>query len=102
MSSRIYGIAIEVEEAYRKNKAVALKKHLKTLSKAVADLEAAEPQAERYRAAAKTKLHNEGTLEVDDDAVVSISKDDGAYVQAWVWIPDSLLPNQDGTSGQDR
>lgn len=28
----------------------------------------------------------EGTLEVDDGAVVSRG-DDGAYVQAWVWVP---------------
>ncbi|MGI0134314.1 MAG: hypothetical protein ACREBW_05095 [Candidatus Micrarchaeaceae archaeon] len=27
----------------------------------------------------------EGAIEVDDDAVVSIS-DDGAYVQAWIWV----------------
>ncbi|MGH9691021.1 MAG: hypothetical protein ACRD4C_08090 [Candidatus Acidiferrales bacterium] len=27
----------------------------------------------------------EGDIEVDDDAVVSIS-DGGAYVQAWIWV----------------
>jgi hypothetical protein len=28
----------------------------------------------------------EGELEIDDNAVVSWSADNGAYVQAWLWI----------------
>lgn len=39
-----------------------------------------------YRNAAMGRLHDEGTLEVDDDALVNLSEDGGAYVQAWVWI----------------
>lgn len=30
----------------------------------------------------------EGTLEIDDGAVVSRGSDPGAYVQAWVWVED--------------
>jgi hypothetical protein len=43
-----------------------------------------------FRSEAKRLLHDEGTLEIDDNAQVSISPEAqrgrGAYVQAWVWI----------------
>jgi hypothetical protein len=38
-----------------------------------------------YRDAAPTR---EGELEVDDNAIVSVSEDGGAYVMAWVWVSD--------------
>lgn len=28
----------------------------------------------------------EGELEIDDDAVISLGFDNGAYVQAWIWV----------------
>ena len=34
---------------------------------------------------AKDQWHKDGECEIDDDAVVSTSKE-GAYVQAWVWV----------------
>ena len=40
-----------------------------------------------YRQRAKALYEDEGTLEIDDNAVVSKS-DGGVYVQAWVWIDD--------------
>jgi len=43
------------------------------------------PAANRYRALAKEKWAEDGECEIDDTAVVSISKS-GAYVQAWVWV----------------
>lgn len=39
---------------------------------------------------AKERFESEGELEIDDTAAVSIPDDpmeDGAYVQAWVWVP---------------
>jgi hypothetical protein len=30
----------------------------------------------------------EGSVEVDDNALVSVSDDGGAYVQAWIWVSD--------------
>lgn len=42
-----------------------------------------------YRKQAKERFHKEGELEVDDRAVVSKGEDDGAYVQAWVWVSDN-------------
>jgi predicted dehydrogenase len=44
------------------------------------------PRAEAYRKAAREQHEDEGTLEVDDNAVVSFGDDDGAYVAAWVWV----------------
>ena len=44
---------------------------------------------EEYRKAAKAQYQDDGTLEIDDNAVVSISDSpdpDGAYVAAWVWV----------------
>ena len=44
-----------------------------------------------FVARAKEKYHDEGTLEIDDHAIVSRPDDmihaEGAYVQAWVWVP---------------
>ena len=42
-----------------------------------------------FRSEAKRRYHDEGTLEIDDEAPVSVSQDTrgrGAYVQAWVWV----------------
>ncbi len=46
----------------------------------------AEEQRDRYLDAAQ-ELSREGVIEVDDDAIVSSSDDDGAYVAAWLWVP---------------
>jgi hypothetical protein len=45
-----------------------------------------------YRDAAKELFHREGELEIDPGAPVSKGGDDGAYVQAWVWVPDYEIP----------
>lgn len=47
-----------------------------------------------YRAAAKRMHHSDGECEIDEGAPVSRAKgnpDKGAYVQAWVWVPDADL-----------
>lgn len=41
--------------------------------------------ADTYRARAKAEYHEEGVIEVDDGAEVSVSND-GAYVEAWLWV----------------
>ncbi len=43
--------------------------------------------AEWFRTQAKELYHQEGEIEVDDNARVSSGTDKGAYVQAWVWVP---------------
>jgi len=43
----------------------------------------------KLRSQAKAAFHDEGTLEIDDEAPVSLSEENrgkGAYVQAWVWV----------------
>ena len=61
---------------------------------------------EGYRKLAKQKYHKEGSVEVDDDAVVSRSYDPGAYVAAWVWVdydreeddePEGVVLDEDPT-----
>ena len=37
-------------------------------------------------AEAKAEYNEEGRIEIDDNAILSRS-DEGAYVQAWVWMP---------------
>jgi hypothetical protein len=53
---------------------------------------------EQYRGRAREMYQEEGRVEVDAEARVSASND-GAYVQAWVWVPSeelgpSTAPNQ--------
>ena len=37
------------------------------------------------------ELHRDGDLEIDEDAVVSVGEDNGAYVQMWKWIEDDRV-----------
>lgn len=41
---------------------------------------------------AKSEHEDEGTIEVDDNAIVSEGDDNGAYVEAWVWVSFSGTP----------
>ncbi|MDG9928774.1 MULTISPECIES: hypothetical protein [unclassified Pseudomonas] len=43
-------------------------------------------EEDQFRVAATEQWHREGEVEIDENAVVSIGEDDGAYVQAWVWV----------------
>lgn len=47
-----------------------------------------DPTDAATRQRAKDLHAQEGDVEIDDNAVVSRGNDDGAYVQAWVWVPD--------------
>lgn len=44
-----------------------------------------------YVMAARRKHQREGEIEIDDATIVSHSEDEGAYVQAWVWVDDADL-----------
>lgn len=44
------------------------------------------PHDEAYRDAAKALHGSDGHCEIDEGAVVSEGEDDGAYIQAWVWV----------------
>jgi hypothetical protein len=42
------------------------------------------------------KLHCvDGEIEVDSNARISRGDDHGAYVEAWVWVPDDEDPTDD-------
>jgi len=41
----------------------------------------------KYRRAAK-KFQKDGEIEIDRDAIVSKGADAGAYVMAWMWVPE--------------
>lgn len=49
-----------------------------------------EGDEQAYREAARD-YQRDGDLEFDDNAVVSLGDDPGAYVQCWKWIPKSHL-----------
>ena len=48
--------------------------------------------------AARAQYEDEGTIEIDDTAVVSRGSDNGAYVQAWVWVEDDHPSDEDDDS----
>lgn len=52
---------------------------------------------EKYREAARAQYEDEGTLEIDEGALVSEGCDPGAYVQAWVWVYNDAagIPDED-------
>ncbi|MCA2972147.1 MAG: hypothetical protein INH43_26825 [Acidobacteriaceae bacterium] len=45
------------------------------------------PFEQAVRKKAHEMYHDEGTLEIDDNAIVSQSEG-GCYVAAWVWVAD--------------
>ena len=60
----------------------------------VANCDSGDP---RFREQAKAQWGNDGEIEIDDDAVISTSRGegaDGAYVAAWVWVYRSDLPRR--------
>lgn len=40
-----------------------------------------------FRARAKEMYQQDGKIEVDGNARISRGDDEGAYVEAWVWVP---------------
>ena len=45
----------------------------------------------QYVATARRLYHDDGEIEVDDNAKVSRGADDGVYVQAWVWVGNESI-----------
>lgn len=46
------------------------------------------PTHDQYRAAAIRMFYRDGEIEIDRGAAISAGDDPGAYVAAWVWVPD--------------
>lgn len=84
MSSRIEALAQQVTEQYP---AGDYQTAIEELKEAIHN---EDPKANQYRNEAKTKWESEGECEIDNDATVSVSEN-GAYVQAWVWVSNENL-----------
>ena len=54
----------------------------------------------QYRELATEQYHRDGSVEIDDNAVVSNGDDDGAYVAAWVWVYDSNHESEEDKDAQ--
>lgn len=61
-----------------------------------------DPMEAHYRAFAQGVLHRDGELEFDDNCLVSIGGDPGAYVQAWKWVDASDLDDVPGEDEDDE
>lgn len=57
-----------------------------------------------YIAAAQVQHGDDGVCEIDDNALVSIGDDPGAYVMAWVWVDaaDAGICVRCGTTNADN
>ncbi len=62
---------------------------------AIPEQAAFEGTDEEYRALAKKFFHDEGVIEIDENARIAKGADCGAYVEAWVWVDN---PNWDDDS----
>ena len=63
--------------------------------------EQVQPIAEAYRDYASANLTDDGAVEIDADALVSIGDDPGAYVMAWVWVDNADLPEAFRIAAED-
>lgn len=89
MASAIESAAREMIESIGKDPSPANRDaHIARLAKAVEDSKP-EDGEEVYRDWARENLNKDGEVEIDPDAVVSISDDFGAYVAAWVWVSNA-------------
>jgi len=89
----------EIRKLVEKWKALTPKSQLEgaALRSCISDLEGVVGRVERsdderaYVEAARALWQKDGGIEVDDNAIVSISDDQGAYVGAWVWVSDDEI-----------
>lgn len=50
---------------------------------------AASDEAQAFVQAAMRHHHKDGEVEIDGDALVSLGSEDGAYVEAWVFVTNA-------------
>ncbi len=86
--------------------AKAVEKPSPELRKAIEAIEEhlSDPLRQKILDLARVTLAREGELEFDDDAIASDGDDNGAYLQAWVWVDfsgTSLDKNQSANSVQE-
>lgn len=51
-------------------------------------------QRESYIRRAKEQYEEEGSIEIDDHAKLSVGGEKGCYVEAWVWVYDEEEDNE--------
>lgn len=61
-----------------------------------------QPELEHYRQRAWELFHEDGEIEIDECAVVSLGEDPGAYVMAWVWVPARRAQRKKARKGKSR
>jgi hypothetical protein len=57
------------------------------------------PNKKKMIEAARRIFQEEGTIEIDDEATISRAEknpEQGAYVQAWVWVTDEEARRKEG------
>jgi hypothetical protein len=59
---------------------------------ALANPKPEDDRTQAIRKHAQATLAREGELEIDENALLSEGDDNGAYVQAWVWLPFAETP----------
>ena len=62
-----------------------------TFGETVSAFAAIQSPVEKLYARAAQDIGSEGELEVDDNCIVSLGDDKGAYVMSWSWMPQSEL-----------
>lgn len=72
---------------------MVFQRNLLELQRAVKSYEDTK-DAPYYVEAAKSLYHRDGEVEVDEGAVVSEGADNGAYVAAWVWVPEETMKDE--------
>lgn len=82
-----------VENGINNENFFPLRERFRSVRQQVLENETSQEQLQQYRTFAHDSHNDDGHLEVDDSAVVSVSEDGGAYVEAWVWVPNESLPN---------
>lgn len=80
-----------VENGIDSDRFFQLREKFRRLQCQIEESEAEQAQLSNYRDFAHDKHNDDGHLEVDSSAIVSVSEDGGAYVQAWIWVPRESL-----------
>jgi hypothetical protein len=70
-----------------------------TVAPAWPTIEEPDPADQVFRDIANNTRAKDGDIEFDENAVVSHGADNGAYVQAWVWIPGPGSEEYNGDAG---
>jgi hypothetical protein len=88
-------IAAELDDRHadkpRSNEAMELQARLMTNALNASD-DGTDARMGAIREMARAQRHRDGEVEIDENAVVSEGDDNGAYVQAWVWVDFSGTP----------